>query len=78
MKGYKQLSYKQRCYIYILFKSNLSQRQITSKVGVNQSTISLEFKRNSGGYGYFSNQAKGFHLLRQIHARKARKMTPTY
>jgi len=77
MKGYKQLSYKQRCYIYILFKSNLSQRQIASKLGVNQSTICREFKRNSGGNGYFSDQAQAFHLLRQMRAKKATKMIPS-
>jgi len=75
MNKYKQLSYEQRCHIYILKKSQLSQRKIASLTGVNQSTISRELSRNSGGLGYLQNQAQTKCDYRRKSAVKAVKMT---
>lgn len=70
MKQYKQLSYEQRCHIFILKRSKLSQRKIAAMIGVNQSTVSREIKRNSGGKGYQQNQAQLFYEARQKAAYK--------
>ena len=75
MNQYKQLSYEQRCHIYILKRSQLSQRKIAELIGVNQSTISREVNRNSGGVGYLSAQAQRKSRYRRHQAVKAIKMT---
>ena len=75
MKQYKQLSYEQRCHIFILKRSKLSQRKIASMIGVHQSTVSREFQRNSGGNGYLQNQAQILRNIRQQNAPKWVKMT---
>jgi len=47
MKKYSQLTYEQRCQISILIKIGSSQQMAADLVGVNQSTISREMKRNN-------------------------------
>lgn len=74
MKQYKQLSYEQRCHIFILKRSKLSQRKIASMIGVNQSTVSREIQRNSGGNGYIQDQAQRLRNVRQQNAPKWTKM----
>jgi IS30 family transposase len=58
MKTYKQLTYYQRCQIYTLSKTGMSQNKIAKKIKVIQSTISREFPRNTGKRGYRFKQAQ--------------------
>jgi IS30 family transposase len=47
MKAYKQLTYEQRCQIYALSKTDMSQNKMAKQLNVSQSTISREFSRNT-------------------------------
>ncbi len=49
--------YKQRCQIYALNNSGMSQTAIADTLGVTQPTISREHRRNSGERGYRFKQA---------------------
>jgi transposase, IS30 family len=75
MKSYKQLTHEQRCQIYALKKSDLSQKAIADIVEVSQSTISRELKRNTGNRGYRHKQAQYWTDDRKLTARKSLKMT---
>lgn len=57
-KTYKQLTYEQRCQIYALSKTRLSQNKIAKQLKVSQSTINREFVRNTGKRGYRFKQAQ--------------------
>ena len=76
MNTYKQLTYEQRCQIYVLNKSAMSQQAIADTVGVTQPTISRELRRNAGERGYRYKQAQGKSDERRAKAAKAVKMTP--
>jgi IS30 family transposase len=76
MKSYKQLTYDQRCQIYILKESEMSQQAIADAIGVSQSAISRELRRNTGGRGYRHQQAQRKSDERRAEAAKAIKMTP--
>ena len=52
MTSYAQLTYEQRCQIYALKKSALSQQETADVVDVCQPTISRELRRNAGERGY--------------------------
>jgi IS30 family transposase len=58
MKHYKQLTREQRYQISGLMKAGYKPAVIATEVGVNQSTISRELKRNSGGHGWRPKQAQ--------------------
>jgi transposase, IS30 family len=58
MTEYKQLTYEQRCHIEAYMKTGFSQRQIARLVGVHQSTISRELRRNLGLRGYRCDQVQ--------------------
>jgi IS30 family transposase len=58
MKTYNQLTYDERCQIYILKKTGNTQAAIVAAIGTSQSTISRELRRNSGLRGYRQNQAQ--------------------
>lgn len=75
MGNYQQLAYEQRCQIYVLKKRGCSQREIGESVGVSQSTVSRELKRNTGDRGYRYKQAQERTTLRRKEASKATKMT---
>jgi len=75
MKPYKQLTYEQRCQIYVLKKRDLTQQTIADAIGVSQSAISRELKRNTGSRGYRYQQAQRASEARRSHAAKALKMT---
>jgi IS30 family transposase len=77
MSNCKQLTYEQRCQIYALKKTQISQQQIADAVGVSQPTISRELKRNTGGNGYRFSQAQRKTQQRRAAACKATKMTPS-
>jgi transposase, IS30 family len=49
---------------------------IADEVGVSQSTISMELKRNTGQRGYRENQAQKLNDNLRMAAAKAIKMTP--
>ncbi|MBL1261969.1 MAG: helix-turn-helix domain-containing protein [Thiotrichaceae bacterium] len=76
MKRYKQLAYEQRCQIYALKKSNMSQQAIADTVGATQPTISRELRRHSGERGYRFKQAPIKNDEWRAEAIKAVKMTP--
>lgn len=75
MKTYKQLTYEQRCQIYALNKTGMSQNTIAKLLNVSQSTISREFSRNTGKRGYRFKQAQLTSDTRRLSACKASKMT---
>lgn len=76
MKHYRQLTYELRCQIYALKQANYSQQAIASAVGVSQSTISRELKRNTGERGYRYKQAQRKSRERRKQATRPHKMTP--
>lgn len=76
MKRYKQLTYEQRCQIDALKKRGDSQAAIAAALGVSQSTISRELRRNQGRRGYRHEQAQRQARIRRRTACKAIKMTP--
>ena len=56
--SYKQLDFAERRQVYFLRKQGLSCRGIARQLGRSPSTISREFRRNSGGRGYRFSQAQ--------------------
>jgi IS30 family transposase len=76
MSSYKQLTYAQRCQIEVLNKSGFSQQSIGDAVGLSQSSISRELKRNTGERGYRHQQAHRKSYERRHHASKATKVEP--
>jgi IS30 family transposase len=44
--GFKQLDYRKRCQILAFWKAGYRQRYIAKEIGVHESTISRELKRN--------------------------------
>jgi IS30 family transposase len=75
MKTYKQLTYEQRCQIYALSKTGMSQNKIAKQLKVSQSTISRELSRNTGKRGYRLKQAQTSTDIRRLAACKTIKMT---
>lgn len=75
MGCYQQLAYEQRCQITVLKKRGYSQQEIARSVGVSQSTISRELRRNTGERGYRYKQAQKKAERRRKEASKATKMT---
>ena len=75
MKTYKQLTYEQRCQIYALKKTGMSQNKIAKQLNVDQSTISRELARNTGQRSYRIKQAQISSDKRRLAACKAIKMT---
>jgi len=76
MQTYKQLTYAQRCQIYALKKTNISQQKIASIIGASQSAVSRELKRNTGKRGYRFKQAQQLTQSRRLAVAKYKKMTP--
>lgn len=76
--GYRHLAYEQRCQIYALKKSGKNQAEIAKHLGISQSTISKELKRNIGKRGYRYKQANIKAIKRRsITSSIKRKMTPS-
>lgn len=75
MRTYKQLTQEQRYYIFQLNKKDFTQDEIAQEIGVDKSTISREFKRNTGQRGYRPKQAQRKTTERRKFASKAIKMT---
>ena len=76
MRHYQQLTYEQRCQIYVLKKRGYSQREIAKSIGVSQSTVNRELIRNTGARGYRYKQAQERASRRRYKASKVTKMTP--
>ena len=76
MKNYKQLTYAQRCQIYALKKTNISQQKIATIIGASQSAISRELMRNTGKRGYRFKQAQQLTQSRRLAVTKPTKRTP--
>jgi IS30 family transposase len=77
-KVYHHLKDDDRSQLYILNKSLFNQREIADLLGINQSTVQRELKRNSGKRGYRFKQAQKLAQDRRKSASKkaAKKMTP--
>ncbi len=75
MKYHKQLTYEQRCQIFVLKQEGCGQQAIANAIGVSQSTISRELKRNVGERGYRYKQAQKKSRGRRQQAVKPHKMT---
>jgi IS30 family transposase len=75
MSNYKQLTYEQRCQIEVLKKSGMTQQEVADALGVSQSTISRELKRNTGQRGYRHKQARKKAQERRDNSVRALKMT---
>lgn len=69
MRHYTQLTKEQRYQISAFLKTGYSQAQIAKELERNESTISREVKRNSGGRGYRPKQADQKALSRRDKAK---------
>ena len=72
MRAYHRLTEGQRNQVYALKKTGLHQYAIADQIGVNKSTISREFKRNTGLRGYRPKQAHRLACSRQARIRRTR------
>jgi IS30 family transposase len=68
--SYTQLTREQRYQIYALRKAGHTQAETAALVGVHESTISRELRRNRGGRGYRPGRA---HELAQARQRAAHR-----
>jgi len=76
MKHYQQLTYEQRCQIYVLKQEAYSQQATADAIGVSQATVSRELRHNKGERGYRPKQAQEKFTERRKQAVKPHKMTP--
>jgi len=72
---YKHLTQEQRYQIYAFSKAEWSQKVIANELGVDESTISREIRRNWGLRGYRPQQAQNMSDERKKNAKKRVKMT---
>ena len=75
MSKYRRIRHEDRCQIYALSKRGASQESIASVVGVSQSAVSREMRRNRGQRGYRFKQAEAKAQARQAIRSKPRKLT---
>ena len=75
MSKYRRVTYEDRCQIYALSKRGASQESIASILGVSQSTVSRELRRNRGQRGYRFKPAEAKAQARQAIRSKPRKLT---
>jgi len=77
-KGYKHLTYAQRCQIPALLKRKIPKGLIANDLGIHRSTLTRELNRNSGLRGYRHKQAQRESDKRRALAcsRSSLKMTP--
>lgn len=76
-KKHSHLGHALRCQIYALKKRDLSQRDIARELGIDQSTVSRELKRNSGKRGYRYKQAENKARARRasVYIKRTRKLS---
>lgn len=73
---YKHLTFAQRCKIAAYWKVGNLQNEIAKELGVSESTISRELKRNIRWNGVYSpEQAQSNYNGRRKHSRKEKKLT---
>ena len=65
MKHYNHLTQDQRYTIYTLVKTGYTKSEIASAIGVDNSTVCREFKRNRGQRGYQYKQAHEKAIIRR-------------
>jgi IS30 family transposase len=58
MSNYQQLTYEQRCQIFVLKKTGYSQGAIARSIGTRSSTICREQGSNAGERGYRHEQVQ--------------------
>ena len=75
MSKYRRIRYEDRCQIYALSKRGASQESIARILGVSQSAVSREMRRNRGQRGYRFEQAEATAHARQAIRSKPRKLT---
>ena len=75
--GYRQLTQAQRYQIFAYLETGISQRQIAKAIGVHNSTISREIKRNALISGYAPEQAQSASDQRRRTAWKVTKRLPS-
>ena len=63
MRAYHRLTEGQRNQVYATKKAGLKQYAIADQISVNKSTISREFKRNTGLRGYLPQAGASSGLL---------------
>ena len=78
MRAYHRLTEGQRNQVYALKKADLKQYAIADQIGVSKSTISREFKRNTGLRGYRPKQAHRLACARQAQIRRTRISDATW
>src|ERR1022692_1400717 len=76
MSKYRRIRYEDRCQIYALSKRGASQESIAGILGVSQSAVSREMRRNRGQRGYRFKQAEAKAQARRAIRSKPRKLTP--
>ena len=72
MRAYHRFTECECNQVYALKKAGLPQRAIADQIGVNKSTISREFKRNTGLRGYRPKQAHRLAFSRQARIPRTR------
>ena len=76
-EGYHHLTYEERCQIYALMQSGLSQAAIARQLGVHRSTIKRELDRNIGARSYrFKRAQEKASQKRKTASCAPRKMKP--
>jgi IS30 family transposase len=76
-RHYHHLTRDQRCQIYALKATGMSQRDIALRLQISHTTISRELKRNQGKNGYRFQQADALALERRyIASSQPKSMTP--
>nr|WP_311945391.1 helix-turn-helix domain-containing protein [Halomonas piscis] len=75
--GYQQLTLTQRYQIHAQWGVGMGQRQIARELGIHNSTISRELRRNNTAGGYDPEQAQAFSDDRRRTAWKWTKRLPS-
>ncbi|WP_458527445.1 IS30 family transposase [Onishia taeanensis] len=75
--GYRQLTQTQRYQIYARHNVGLSRRQIARELGIHNSTVSRELRRNASDSGYDPEQAQSCSDHRRRTAWKRTKRLPS-
>ena len=76
-EGYHHLTYEERCQIYALMQSGLSQAAIARQLGVHRSTSKRELDRNTGARSYrFKRAQEKASQKRKTASCAPRKMKP--
>ena len=72
---YNHLTAEQRYTIYVLLRQKKSRKEIAGTIGISQSTLCRELKRNSGQRGYHWQQAQAKAVDRQRRLQNYRNLT---